>query len=419
MMKEPCIQHQTSESSHTLSFVCVLVVWGDYTRLFLELALPSQLAPDNLQSLNKQTIYQIYTTQEDASIIRQHGAFKQLANLCLVEFYITQVEGNKYRVMSDCHKQAIDKANAHGYGLIFLTPDSILSNGSLKAVKNLAYAGKKVVSTVGLRLKKETVTKLLMGYKSLTQFEMAISARILMKIALNNLHSITVKHLWKGADQMIPNNLFWVVADEGLVGRCFHLHPLMVNPCQKTRKFLSTIDYDYPLSACPDLKDHYVITDSDEVCICELTTETREMTGVPNGSMKELILFAERQANPNHLHNAGQIIKMHTGTQTFEKWEEAIADSNAVFKQLQDALKDNSFILFFTNSRRFLFRILRQNEELSIATNMSAIKKFQRRMLAKVAQLFHNRLSVYLKACFVSGIHYTYRVCRQALSNER
>lgn len=386
-------------------FVCVVAVWGEeYTRLLLEIALPSQLAPNNLPALTWPCIYQIYTTSKDALYIRNSTVFSELERIVPVEIHLIEdLNKNPYQLMSACHKRAICYANSIDAAIIFLTPDCIISDGSLANLQRLANQHIRVVSTVGLRIKKEAVVSLVeTRYKSIDQQFIQIASQELMGIALENLQSITQKHIWQGSEEMIPNNLFWLIQGEGLLGRCFHLHPLMVYPRKMGTNFLSTIDYDYPLSACPNIQEHYIVSDSDEILICELTTEKRVMRGVLNGSLRELIRFAELQTNRNHRKNAATCIKLHTNHVTPSKWLEAKNSSDAIFNQLSSALKTQSWKLFFIDPILLLFRTIRLGEEAKLHVNKdNYLSNWPIRVLGKISKMMFSTYTKSIRAAHI------------------
>jgi hypothetical protein len=378
--------------------VCVIAVWGEsYTQLFLKVALPAQLSSGNLGAFtNKASIFQIYTTSEDATTIRQSSVFKQLEQIMSVEFcIITKSSVNRYILMSSCHKKAIEYANKRSAALIFLTPDCIISDGSLAQVLTLLASGIRVISTVGLRLKLETVVSKLDNFFNPEKTIIDISSRELMKIALNALHPITLQHIWNETEKMIPNNLFWRAENEGLLGRCFHLHPLMVYS-RRTMNFLSTIDRDFPLSACPDPNDHYVVIDSDEIFICELSTESREIDGtVKNGSIQELIHFSENQVNSNHRNNAVPHIMMHTGVKTTEIWNAASLESDSIMNEIFDALDRPILHLLIKNPTQLIGRLIRLGQEAEISGTLQSKKYI---IMGRFALLF---MKLYTKCVYI------------------
>lgn len=377
-------------------FLCVLVVWGNYTSVFLETSLPTQLSPENLPCLTNAS-YHIYTSEQDAAIIKHHHNFIYLQKYMPVELHLIKIiNSNRYVTMSESHRKAIICANSSNSALIFLTPDVVLAEGTLKRVQQLAMKGVRVISTVGLRLKSESVRPLLNRYLNKDKHFIQISTRELMKMALDNLHNITLKHIWGGHEEMICNNLFWRISNEGLVGRCFHLHPLMVYPRNRSAKFFSTIDYDYPANACPDFNDHYIVSDSDEICICELTTETREMRGVKNTCLNKLTLFSELYVRDAHLNNIRTPIRMHSGTLTESEWIKSINESQTVVNYIASSLEQNAYKLLFRHPKLFVARLIRQGEEAKTSNHLTFFNKQKAIMTVKLFQILFKMYSACL-----------------------
>jgi hypothetical protein len=74
-----------------------------------------------------------------------------------------------------------------------------------------------------------------------------------------------------------PVAVYWRVANQGLLARCLHLHPLMVDPMRQLPLLVGTNDGPYVAQACPDFSRVHVVTDSDELQMFELTSVKREV----------------------------------------------------------------------------------------------------------------------------------------------
>lgn len=352
------INHNTQ-----LRFFFVTPVWGrEYTDLFLEVSLPSHLALGNLPSLSNlaNSTYLIFTTPKDAECIRQNPVFDILQSLIKVEIHlITEMNIDKYSMMSACHKRAINFADKQDGALVFLPPDVVLADGSMKNIEGAATKGKRVVFLVGLRLILENIAPQLKSNYATHGPTISIQPRQLMHLAMRNLHPITLTHLWEnGPGEMVPNNLFWRIDNEGLLGRCFHLMPLMVYPRNKQAPFFSTIDFDFVMSSCPNRADWHIVEDSDEILVCELTPRDRRIFGLRKGSLEDLIYFAELSTHSTHRDMAKHRINLHCGTRTPDKWMTAETQSNIVMESVYQALKRSSTRLLLLNPV-LLFRRLR------------------------------------------------------------
>ena len=136
----------------------------------------------------------------------------------------------------------------------------------------LARSGKSVVHMSGIRLDRDGVVPELADRYSEERAVLSLAPRDLVGIGLRHLHPIARSHFFNEYDGgLMPANLAWSVGDEGVLLRCFHLHPLMVKPQGPLAEFKSTIDDDLALRACPDSSRDYVVTDSDELLAFEMS----------------------------------------------------------------------------------------------------------------------------------------------------
>ena len=99
-----------------------------------------------------------------------------------------------------------------GYG-VFVTPDLVLSDGSIAAMERLAEAGKKVVLSVAIRFRQETLLEEMkqQGYFKPGQ-PLVLPVRDLMRMALRNLHTETLRYEFDApyfAD--MPFSVYWRV----------------------------------------------------------------------------------------------------------------------------------------------------------------------------------------------------------------
>lgn len=318
----------------------ITAVWGDsYTDLFLNVALPNQLSPGNLPSFyhssGKGSIYKIYTMFEDAEKIKKSPVFAELSGAMSTEIVLIDDLNVKikHNALSECHKRAIGAADNDGAALAFLSPDSIWSDGTFANLLEIVATGKRVVMVAGIRVVKETfVPTLLQQFRSKSDFSISISSRELVKIALDHLHPVTKSLFWNSKEfSGWPSHLYWDVNQEGLLARCFHLHPLVVNPSRRGLSFSSTIDADYFSLACPDLNDLYVVVDSDEMVCCEISSLAQSAgTIAPNGSsVIQVARWARHQTNQHHREFVRHRIRFHF-KEISEDWQQVERSSDRV-----------------------------------------------------------------------------------------
>jgi SAM-dependent methyltransferase len=394
-----------------VAFDFVIVCWGpSYTRLLLDVCLPSLLASGNLPAISSlsKSRFCIYTTDIDAVEIRQSAAFAALQRLMPVNIHFPQgLKGDRYEKMSSCHRHAIAEAESRKSAIVCLGPDLIMANGSLAAISRLADSGYRVVLCPGLSLIAEEAAPVFTSMADSSACSIAISSHDLFDFGINCLHPRTLMQIWgSGSNGMLPSNLYWRVDGEGLIGRCFHLSPLMVNPRVKSPRFNSTIDIDFALGACPDPRDWYTIADSDELMFCEVSSSDRKLEGMRKDSIEDVISFAEILVSREHVHNASTVVRLHGKVQTEKKWIAAAVEMDLVMNQIIATLKRSSSELLLSDPLLLLRRLRRiavemeraKNARLDIATLQ--LNRFERLAGATVGRLLNQAYSTYARFIF-------------------
>jgi hypothetical protein len=329
----------------------IVPVWGaSYTRLFVDVCLPTLLAPGNIPALPypDRHVFAIYTTPDDRRTIEAAPAFRRLAGAIRVEFHpvrarVAQII-NHYDVQSDCFRRAIRRADAADRALVFLTPDLIMADGSLRGLARIASTPVRAVLGVGIRLDKAPVSRhVLANHCSAAGDVIAIAPRDLVRLALDALHPIAKAHMFHAeSDQLQLSNLYWRVGGEGLLARCFHLHPFLVYPRVKNAPFTNTVDGDYLESACPDPADTYVLTDSDEFSAWELSDADRRVPALPRSApLADLVKWVRDKTTPRHRALIGNAIRIHCGMTDQTVWQRTeLEAADAVAKLLAFAEQD-------------------------------------------------------------------------------
>jgi hypothetical protein len=151
-------------------------------------------------------------------------------------------------------------------------------------------------------------------------------------MGLRHLHPIARSHFFNEYEGgLMPANLVWSVGDEGLLLRCFHLHPLMVKTQVPFAEFKSTIDDDLALRACPDSSRDYVVTDSDELMLFEMSALSHVVgTICPKGSIEGIAAWTEYGTNSRHRELIHSCIRIHSGPLTEPMWRVKEIESREV-----------------------------------------------------------------------------------------
>ncbi len=323
-------------------FHFTIQMWGrNYTQPFTEITLPMILSPGNLPAIDnlKNCVFDLYTTSTDAPDITASAAFKHLESLLPVQVSLiddlAHLQGH-YK-MSACNRRAIEKSDANGRIIVFLQPDTCMSNGTLKNMERVLKSGKRVVQIAGFRTQLEKMAPILKSRYRPESCSIQYSGRELIELAKDRLHPISETCLWD-SDHFTNYNahIYWRIGDEGFLARCAYFHPLAVYPRIRTTDFNLTIDYNYFDNAVPDFDDYYIVTDSDEMCLCEMSREHYFMGDfVPNkASPFQIAKWMEGYTNTQKPRlSFARKIYLHSGRTGNPQWEKAERFSDAMLEE--------------------------------------------------------------------------------------
>ncbi len=327
----------------------IVPVWGvEYTRCFTELCLPTLLAPGNIPALPfaDRHVFQIYTTASDREAIEASPSYRRLVRHMPVAFHQVRVHpqnsDNPYSIQSDCFRLAIRAADAADQAMVFLTPDMIMADGGLRSLAAIAdRPNVRAVLGPGVRLVKETVgAALLSRHFRPADDSIAIAPRDLVRLLLTEMHPIAKAHFFNGeSDNIFLSNLYWRAGTEGLIARCFHLHPFLVYPRVKNAPFTTTVDGDYIEAACPDLAETYICADSDEFCVCELSAASRTAQMMTRSDpLTGFVKWMVEKTTPRHRTLIKTVIRLHAGIRDRTLWQRTEQEAQIGVAKLTDLI---------------------------------------------------------------------------------
>jgi hypothetical protein len=347
-------------------------VWGKaYTKTYLELVMPAQLSAGNLRAFAGDPLsrYVIYTTEADAETIRASQVFQGLNAVIPAVIEIIDHEiVVPHDSMSICFRKGIADALAVDAAVVFLTPDLIFADGSFAALKRLCESGHDVIYNPGMRTIKQGVTRALLS-KYEADGIITVGPRDLMRIALDNIHQLSDSSWWEeGEGDLIPAVLYWRVGEDGILSHNFHLHPLLVRAQRKNPIFFGTVDDDYVVAACPDALRDYVVEDSDEILMIEVSDASRFfVTGFRKGSVEDVSDWAEQFANNRHRALFPIPVRMHAGITDPVAWKAAERRAEPVVAQIRQRMARPMWQLAKTRSSGFTRRLWRISQEQELA----------------------------------------------------
>ena len=324
----------SSERAASRIFHAVTHVWGrEYLDVFLNVCIANQLAPGNIPALPAGSRYRILTRSVHVPEIDSHPMVHALRKSIPVDTVVVDALDQKsgvadgHDLMIACHRRAIADVLDADAAIIMLSADFVFSDNAMAAVVKRHREGYRAVVNTGLRLAKESFLEHIEHTRAPLD---ALPSRELVRIGWSHLHPHT-ESMFADARPFstYPVGVCWRVGDDGLLARFLHLHPLMVDPVNRTA-LKGTNDGKYVSRACPDFSCVHVVTDSDELQMFELTTEKRPVIAA-RGSGASVWRAAAVASMCDH-HQIGywrnSRIRLHTGD--FDgRWEAAAVASDA------------------------------------------------------------------------------------------
>jgi len=272
-------------------FYFVVVVWGErYTDFLLNFCFASLLSPGNIPSLANRgdgthNKFLIATTDEDWARMQDRPIFRRMREF--VEPVFVRIppspEGvSGYVHMGIGHKLTTHMAfEARAYSVL-LTPDLMLSDGTMAAVQRHAVDGVQVVLTAALRFGEEPLFENLerLGIASIdSRFgdearPLVASGRQFVWAGIRSFHSETARYEWDAPwFSVFPVACWWRVPQEdGILVHSLSWAPLLVDYDAVEHHDSSmmdhwTIDGDYVYRNFGTEGRVYVVQDSDEMML--------------------------------------------------------------------------------------------------------------------------------------------------------
>lgn len=318
---------------------CLLPVWGyAYIRKFMEVALPTWLAPGNLPAIAQMapTEFVFLTSREDELYLRSHPGFKRLSQVCKtrVHFVDHLITGNNYSTTITL--SYLEAVRATGDDMLdtcflFLVSDYIVADGSFRKVVERILAGRSGVQVGNFQVVEEDALAWLTDKQQTQPTALKLAPRELMKWALSHLHPATVANTvdYPITHNAHTNRLFWRFDNQTLIGRFYLMHMIAIRP--ETRDFIigSSCDYSFIPEMCPS-DNVEIIADSDDYLVIELQPRNHESHFLKAGplSAKKLARSLSEWTTARHRANAKTTVVFHAG-EIPQRIGEAVAESAA------------------------------------------------------------------------------------------
>jgi hypothetical protein len=316
--------HPNVERPPPASAKLLLPVWGHrYVSQFLEVGLPTLLAPGNVPALAQSlpSEFQLLTGAADESYIRRHPAFLRLADVCRatirpIDHLITA--GNNSTTLTLAYVEAIRAAGPAMLDtcFFFLVSDYIVADGSLASALARVRAGASAVLVGNFQVTAEEAMPWLRERIGPEGARATLSARELTRWALGHLHPATVANTINASDihNAHTNRLFWRVDDHTLLGRFYLMHMIAVRPEVIDFRVGASWDYSFVPEMCPS-GNVSVITDSDEYLVVEMQPRAHEAGFLRQGPLRPEALARSlgEWTTAQHRQNVTHSLVYHAG----------------------------------------------------------------------------------------------------------
>lgn len=279
-----------------------LTAWGRHLSTAISYLIPSLLAGGNLPSLGLKhdVVVDFCSTRAGLESLRQITLFP----FADVAFHVIDdpTGYNPHDVFSQANNTSL-RLMDDGEGCIFLCPDMVLSDGSLRWLSDHVDAQAVVIAGI-LR------TDIHGASNAIEQFRngdaINVGPRQLMRVLLDHPHRVTQSLTMDNPfSSNWPSQIYWKVGGEGLVARCFHAHPLFVRSRETIIR--DTIDGSF----LDGIGDILYVTNSDDVATIEMSDPSHMRGTIWRKPMhfKNARKFASAAATKIHRRHAAQSIR--------------------------------------------------------------------------------------------------------------
>jgi hypothetical protein len=292
----------------------LMPVWGfRFVRQFLDLTLPTLLAPGNMPALAQSLPCQfvILTSAADEQVIREHHAWQALEKICstTIQFIDDLITvGNHSTTITLAYVRAIRQSGEDMVNTCFiiLVSDYVVADGSLASVLSRVQKGASAVLAGNFQTIAEETIPLLTRKLRPNASELTIAPRELLQWTLRHLHPATAANIvnYGLSHNSHVNRLFWRVDENTLIGRFYLMHPVAIRPEVTDFVIGSSFDYSLVPELCPS-NSVEAMTDSDQYLVVELQPREHEVKHLHWGPVdpKQVAISLAEWATAGHREN--------------------------------------------------------------------------------------------------------------------
>ncbi len=298
------------------------VVWGEtYIKNFCELSLPSWMAEGNIPALAQSGKLEVLvmTQKRDFPAFTKFPAFRRLKKQVPVTLVSIDdlIPGNIYGItLTLAYARPILelKESMLEYNFVFMNADFILADGSLATLARELRKGANVVLAPSLRVTAEKTEPLFRKRVHPKKGFLQITPKDALKMSMPHLHPTSLGKIinFKDYHTVHPNQLFWRVDENTLLGRYFLIFMLAIRPKQVIRSISSWCDYGFVPEFCSG-EPLKVLGNSDDFLMIETQEKTKEKNLLRHGRLTpaKVKISLDEWLTPGHLQNFQNEVLFH------------------------------------------------------------------------------------------------------------
>jgi hypothetical protein len=300
----------------------LLPLWGTrYIRQFLQMGLPTWLAPGNIPAVAETLPSEIvFLTSEAGEIqLREHPTVARLASVVSVRYHNIDhliTGSNHSTTITLSYAEAVRSTKgAFDTCFFFLVSDFLIADGSLRNALQRVIDGADGVQAGNFQTTAEDASPWLMAQLKRHPDQLSLSPRAMLRWAFQYLHPVTIGNTVNFSDLHLRygNRLFWRVDENTIIGRFYLIHMLCIRPEVIDFEIGSSCDYSFIQEMCPSGRVEYM-TDSDEYLVIEMQPQFHESGGLYIGErpIRGLAKNLSQWTTAQHRKNAQTTLIFHS-----------------------------------------------------------------------------------------------------------
>src|SRR6516165_2486968 len=324
-------------------------VWGyEFTQQFLNVSLPTLLAPGNLPALAETlpTEFIFLTGRRDEPMIRDSAGYRRLSEICSVSFRLIDdiiTHGNHSTTVTLAFAGAVRRTGEAMLDtcFFFLVSDYIVADGSFASVIKLMLGGASAVQSGNFQIIAEEALPWLERERAPGQDALVLPPRRLMQQTLRYVHPSTIANTVNlpVSHNSHANRLFWRVDGNTLIGRFYLLHMLCIRPEITDFVIGASCDYSFIPEMCPS-GNVAIMADSDEYLVVEAQPRHHEADFLRLGPAlpKQIASSLSEWTTAQHRDNVRHTLIFH-GADLPSSLSSAIEEADAFISEIGRSLK--------------------------------------------------------------------------------